>query len=83
VNADHPGRSLVGQKYPKRLRLPAGKNTHEHMGRIVPGTDPSRFREGVLAEGGYPAGSVKFHTLHPMRGMIASLPRAGHPAPRS
>jgi hypothetical protein len=24
------------QKCPKRLRLPGGKNTHEHMGRIVP-----------------------------------------------
>jgi hypothetical protein len=23
----------------KRLRLPAGKNTHEHMGRIVPKED--------------------------------------------
>jgi len=29
----------MGQKCPKRLRLPAGKNTHEHMGRIVPGED--------------------------------------------
>jgi hypothetical protein len=28
--------SVVGQKYPKRLRLPAGNNTHDHMGRIVP-----------------------------------------------
>jgi SAM domain (Sterile alpha motif) len=27
--------SQMGQKCPKRLRLPAGKSTHEHMGRIV------------------------------------------------
>jgi hypothetical protein len=27
--------ALGGQKCPKRLRLPAGKNTHEQMGRIV------------------------------------------------
>jgi hypothetical protein len=26
----------LGQKYPKRLRLPAGNNTRDHMGRIVP-----------------------------------------------
>jgi hypothetical protein len=26
----------MGQKYPKRLRLPAGKSAYEHMGRIVP-----------------------------------------------
>jgi RNA:NAD 2'-phosphotransferase (TPT1/KptA family) len=38
---------------PKRLRLPAGKNTHEHMGRIVRGTDPSRFRvRGVKLRAG-------------------------------
>jgi hypothetical protein len=29
----------LGQKCPKRLRLPAGKSTHEHMGRIVPEAD--------------------------------------------
>jgi hypothetical protein len=29
----------LGQKCPKRLRLPAGKNTHEHMGWIVPEGD--------------------------------------------
>jgi hypothetical protein len=26
----------MGQKYPKRPRLPAGKSAYEHMGRIVP-----------------------------------------------
>ena len=31
----------MGQKCPKPLRLPAGKNTDEHMGRIVPRKDPS------------------------------------------
>jgi hypothetical protein len=31
--------SEMGQKYPKRLRLPAHTNTHEHMGRIVPKED--------------------------------------------
>jgi hypothetical protein len=31
--------SPTGQKCPKRLRLPAGKNTHEHMDRIVPKAD--------------------------------------------
>jgi len=35
----HATRSGSGQKCPKRLRLPTGKNTHEHMDRIVPGTD--------------------------------------------
>jgi hypothetical protein len=41
VDSDHLGsrRSQWGQKYPKRLRLPAGQSTHEHMGRIVPGKD--------------------------------------------
>jgi hypothetical protein len=41
--------SQLGQKCPKRLRLPAGKNAHEHMGRIVPKGDlPSlRFPEDV------------------------------------
>jgi hypothetical protein len=29
----------MGQKSPKRLRLPVGKNTHERMGRIVPEPD--------------------------------------------
>ena len=28
--------SPLGQKYPKRLRRPAGKTTREHMGSIVP-----------------------------------------------
>ena len=37
-----PRPSSTLQKYPKRLRLPAGKNTHEHMGRIVPGRDARR-----------------------------------------
>jgi hypothetical protein len=27
----------MGQKFPKQLRLPAGENSHEHMGSIVPG----------------------------------------------
>jgi hypothetical protein len=31
--------SQIGQKCPKRLRLPAGKSIHEHMGRIVPNRD--------------------------------------------
>ena len=31
--------SELGQKCPKVLRLPAGKNTHEHMRRIVPNPD--------------------------------------------
>jgi TolB-like protein len=34
--------SLMGQKCPKRLRLPAGKTTHEQWGRIVPLSDISR-----------------------------------------
>jgi len=29
----------MGQKCPQRLRLPAGKSTQEHTGRIVPGKD--------------------------------------------
>ena len=29
----------MGQKYPKRLRPPAGKTTNQHMGRIVPQED--------------------------------------------
>jgi hypothetical protein len=28
--------TAMGQKCPKQLRLPASKNSHEHMGRIVP-----------------------------------------------
>jgi hypothetical protein len=28
--------TALGQKCPKRLLPPAGKNTHEHMGRFVP-----------------------------------------------
>jgi hypothetical protein len=32
-------KSAPAQKCPKRLRLPTGKNTHEHMGRIVPEPD--------------------------------------------
>ena len=41
--------SQMGQKCRKRLRLPAGKNTHEHMGRMVPKGD----------DGGYDAGRWK------------------------
>jgi hypothetical protein len=39
-----PAMAAMGQKYPKRLRLTAGKNTHENMGRIVPGTDLPHFQ---------------------------------------
>jgi len=35
-------RTALGQKCPKQLRLPAGKSTHEHTGRIVPGADINR-----------------------------------------
>jgi hypothetical protein len=35
----HFGMSHSGQKSPKQLRLPAGKTTHEHLGRIVPEED--------------------------------------------
>jgi hypothetical protein len=35
----------MGQKYPKRLRLPAGKNTYEHMGEIMPGADSCAARK--------------------------------------
>jgi hypothetical protein len=31
--------TALGQKCPKQLRLPAGKNTHERMGRIMPDSD--------------------------------------------
>jgi hypothetical protein len=31
--------SLLGQKCPKRVRLPAGRSPYEHMGRIVPNPD--------------------------------------------
>jgi hypothetical protein len=37
----------MGQKCPKRLRRPAGKTTHEHMGRIVPSADITNARNSV------------------------------------
>ena len=40
--ASRHDRTVLGQKCPKRLRLPAGKNTREDMGRIVPIADIAR-----------------------------------------
>jgi hypothetical protein len=38
----------VGQKCPKRLRLPAGKSTYEHMGRIVPFSDLCAAQKALI-----------------------------------